>query len=228
MEDPEHAFIRFDEIIGAGEGQIPPGSTIHAAVLDLASIISNAMGAGGRIHRMLKPWEANYTWNDFVEGVEANDIEAASAPTIVAGTSERTPIVQGGYLTFQVTSDVQAWANGTPNYGWALLPWPYGSDGWGFGTSEQLDERNRPQLRVFYTPGSAPESITLQAPVVTANTVLVAVKGTATRTYSIERAGAITGAWTKIGEVTTAADGTATYTDNTPLPGAAFYRVVYP
>lgn len=228
MEDPEHAFIRFDEIIGAGEGQIPPGSTIHAAILDLASIISNAMGAGGRIHRMLKPWEANYTWNDFVEGVEANDIEAASAPTIVAGNSERTPIVQGGYLTFQVTSDVQAWANGTPNYGWALLPWPYGSDGWGFGTSEQLDERNRPQLRVFYTPGSAPESITLQAPVVTANTVLVAVKGTATRTYSIERAGAITGAWTKIGEVTTAADGTATYTDNTPLPGAAFYRVVYP
>ncbi len=79
-------LLRFDNIFGTGAGQVPPFAKIHAAVLDLTSTGSDHMGDGGTFNRMLIPWEATTaTWNFLVEGIQANDVEAASVPTVVAG-----------------------------------------------------------------------------------------------------------------------------------------------
>ena len=226
----EQVLIQFGDIIGTEPGQIPPGSRIDVAMLDLASMVGNAMGDGGTFHAMLKPWQHTDTWNMFDNGVTADGIEALEAPSVAVGNPTLAPNVQAAFHSFEVTTDVQAWARGArPNHGWVILPWVDAGDGWGFGTSEQAEERNRPQLRVFYTPGGVePERAVLQMPVYAAGSVVLTFSGDVDRTYSIRRVEALGGAWVTIGTATVGAGGTATFTDSSPLPGAAFYQVVYP
>jgi len=45
----------------------------------------------------------------------------------------------GAFNSFEVTSDVQAWASGAPNNGWGIIPWPGGGNGWGFAISEAAE-----------------------------------------------------------------------------------------
>lgn len=223
MEDSEHLLLRFDNIFGTGAGQIPPSAKIHAAVLDLDSTGSDAMGDGGTFNRMLIPWAATNTWNFFVDGLQADGVEAAVTLTVTAGSPTLDPNVQGGYNTFDVTTDVQMWANGTNNYGWAVLPWPYGGDGWAFYTADNATVALRPQLRVYYSYSAA----VMLMPVVSSSSVQVKFLGEIGKTYTVVRraVAAGTGAWTTLGTATVDEGGTATYTDNSPLPDAAFYRV---
>lgn len=226
QSDPEHVLLRFDDIIGAAAGQIPSGARIDAAVLDLGCVIGNAMGDGGKFHALLQTWEdTTSTWNFWVNGIQADGVEAATTPTAVAGNASLNPDVQAAYLSFELTSDVQAWTLGTrPNYGWAVLPWPNGGNGWGFATAEATVERNRPQLRVFYT-ANAGNNIVMLTPVWSPSSVQVSFTATVGNTYSVLRAPSVTGPWTPIGSATVQPNGTGTFTDNSPLAGAAFYIV---
>jgi hypothetical protein len=223
--DNEHVLVRFDNIIGSASDQIPPGATVHAAILDLGSTIGNAMGDGGKFHAMLVPWQDTNTWNSLVNGISADDVEAAANSTAVAGNASLNPNVQAGFLSFELTPDVQAWTLGTSsNNGWAILPWPSGSDGWGFATAQAGTERDRPRLRVFYTRGLAILSLTH-----TPTSVTVTFSGEVGKTYTVQRAGTVTGTYGSIGTATVVQpDGTGTFTDNSPLPSAAFYRISYP
>lgn len=226
----EQVLIQFGDIIGTEPGQIPPGSRIDVAMLDLASMVGNAMGDGGTFHAMLKPWQHTDTWTMLDNGVTADGVEALETPSVAVGNPTLAPNVQAAFHSFEVSPDVQAWVRGArPNHGWVILPWVDAGDGWGFGTSEQADERNRPQLRVYYTPGAVePEKAVLQMPVYAAGNVVLTFSGDIDRAYSIRRVGALGGAWVTIGTATVGAGGTATFTDSSPLPGAAFYQVVYP
>ncbi len=228
--DEEHVLLRFGDVVGSGPNQVPLGATIHAAMLDLAALFSNSPGHGGHFHAMLEPWEATNTWNMFTNGVQADGIEAVVAPSAVAGDTSLA-MVPGGYHSFEMTADVQAWAyDYRPNYGWVILPWEFGRDGFGIGSAEQAEEKARPQLRVYYSPGTIPQTdvITLQTPVWSPTSVQVKFTATANKTYSVQRAGTLGGTWETRGPATTGADGQATFTDNAPLAGAAFYRVIYP
>jgi hypothetical protein len=228
-QDPEIVLIRFEDVVGNEPGQVPPGATIHAAMLDFASVVGNAMGAGGKFHPMLQPWQDTDTWNTLGGGIKTDGVQATVNPSFVIGNENLTPLAQGGYHTLDVTTDVQAWSYNTrPNYGWAGLPWLFGRDGWAFSTSEATLEQNRPQLHVFYTPGTAPDIITLQTPAIIGGQVQLNFTGTAGRTYSIERTTTLGGAWSTIGTTTASGTGAATFTDATPPANAAFYRVVYP
>ena len=228
--DQDQVLIRFDQIIGTETNQVPAGARIDAAVIDLASVVGNAAGDGGRFFAMLSPWDGTATWNTLVGGIQTDGTEAALTPTVVAGSPGLDPNVQGAFNTFEVTTDVQAWANGTrTNYGWAILPWPGGGDGWGISSSEAATERERPQLRVFFTASAGNVSAAVIQPLTVGPTqVQVTFTGTAGKVYSIHRAPAITGTWTPIGTATVAGNGIGTFTDNAPLTGTAFYRVVYP
>ncbi len=159
--DPEHTLLRFDDIVGGGANRVPPGARVESAMLDLAAVVGNAPGDGGTLHALLQPWQdTNSTWNSWIEGIQANGVEAATTPTVTLGNPSRTPNVQGGLHALDVTSDVQAWVSGTrTNYGWVGLPWPGGTDGWGVATSEVSVERNRPQLRVYYTVATNPPPV---------------------------------------------------------------------
>jgi hypothetical protein len=225
--NPDEILIRFDNIIGTGPGQIPPNAQIHAAILDLASTGGSASGDGGQFYALLQPWDdTTATWNTWVNGIDPDGVEAALTPTVNAGYAARTPDVQGGYNSFEVTSDLAAWASGSRNnYGWAILPWPAGGDGWGINLSESGVERDRPQLRVFYSPNSnaiikslnwTPASVTLQ---------FIGVPGTV---YSVQRSGNVATGYGTIGTATAQSDGTAAFTDNSPLPTTGFYRITAP
>ncbi|MCA9129759.1 MAG: DNRLRE domain-containing protein [Planctomycetales bacterium] len=153
-------LLRFDDIIGATAGQIPAGATIVSAVLTLASTSSNAMGDGGMFFPMLTPWSDTDTWNTLVNGVSADGVEAASNFNTAAGNSSLAPNVQGGFNTFDVTADVQAWVNGSlANLGWAFLPWTSGTDGWGIRSSEFSVEAERPRLEVYWVLNELPVSV---------------------------------------------------------------------
>jgi len=231
-------LLRFDNIVGTGSNQIPPGATIQSAVVDLASVSPDAMGDGGRFYAMLQPWDdTTVTWNTFgTNGVVPDGIMAATIPTVVAGNTNRDPDVQGTLNSFEVTSDVQAWVSGTrTNFGWAVLPWAGGANGWGSRSAEWTSfvdpnflERERPLLRVYYTVGVTASPALIQRPLVSPVQVQVPFTGTPGVTYSVLRAPAVTGPWNSIGSVLVAPNGQATNTDSAPLSGRAFYRVVYP
>jgi hypothetical protein len=223
--NPEEVLLRFNNIAGPATNQIPPGSQVHVAMLDLASTVGAAPGHGGNFHAMLTPWQDTDTWNTLVDGVSADGVEAAATPSATAGNASLNPLVVGGYHSFEMTTDVQAWVNGTrPNYGWVGLPWPNGNDGWGIGLSENGTELNRPQLRVFYTPSIYIRSITL-AP----GSVTIVFSGIVGNTYSVRRDAIVNGAYSFIvGTATVQPDGSATVVDSSPPASAAFYRVSYP
>ena len=231
-------LLRFDDIIGGGTNQIPPGALIHSAVLELPCVGSDHMGDGGRFFAMLQPWDDTLvTWGTYgANGVQPDGIVAATTPTVLAGTSSLNPDVQGTINTYEVTSDVQAWANGTrANYGWAILPWPNGSNGWGIRSSEWSNfvyplepERERPQLRVMFTAGVFVVPAVIQTLTVFPTQVQVPFTGTIGKTYTVERAPVVTGPFGSIGTATVTGGGTATFTDASPLSAGAFYRVVYP
>jgi len=228
--DQDQVLIQFADLIGSGGSQIPPGAQIDAAFLDLGSVIGNATGDGGRFFAMMMPWDGTATWNSMVNGIQTDGVEAALTPTVVAGVPGLDQNVQGGYNSFEVTSDVQAWANGTrSNYGWAILPWPGGGDGWGFATSEAATERDRPQLRVYFSGVAANVSAAVLQPLSVGPTrVQVQFTGTPGKTYQILRAATVAGPWTSLGNATVAGNGTGSLVDNALLPDTAFYRVVYP
>jgi hypothetical protein len=223
-ENDEQVLLRFDNMVGTATNQIPPGSQIHAASLELAAVIGAAPGHGGNFYPMLAPWQDTDTWNTLVNGVSADGVEASTTPSATLGFAALTPAFVGGYHSFDMTSDVQAWVGGTKaNYGWVGLPWPNGADGVGFGTAEQSLEKNRPQLRVYYLPSIVIRSITRNS--TSATIVFTAVVG---NTYTVLRSATVNGTYTSIGTATVQPDGSATFVDNSPLASAAFYRISYP
>ncbi|WP_425614265.1 DNRLRE domain-containing protein [Anatilimnocola sp. NA78] len=149
-----HALIAFQNLVGSGAQQIPAGARVLSAELVLNT--TNA-GDGGTLHRMLKDWTGGSTWNYLGNGITADGIEAVQAFTAQVGSSSRSPNVPEGTTVINVTTDVQAWANGSANRGWAILPWAGSTDGWGFSPSEVGNVNFRPQLKVEWIPAPTAE-----------------------------------------------------------------------
>lgn len=137
-------LVRFDDIVSAKAGLIPPKSAIHSATLVVSAFDE---GTTVHLHRMLVPWKATATWTSLVAGVTADGLEASKQKDgftfgkISASTSA---------ISFDVTDTVQAWANGKPNYGWVFIN--TGGNGWDFYTAEFDDVKQRPKLVVEFTP----------------------------------------------------------------------------
>ena len=142
------ALLRFDSLFGAAANQIPPGATATSATLTLQ--IMN-QGSGFTVHRMIAPWSESSTWNSLVNGVSPNGTEAAATPVTSVGANDSNANVSTGSRNLTVTSAVQEWANGVANQGFALLPYPSGSDGVDFYTKEWSSVTQRPKLSVTFT-----------------------------------------------------------------------------
>jgi hypothetical protein len=150
---PAQGLIRFDNIIGNGPGQVPPGSHIVSATLRVNNDArsDNIM----RLHPMLAAWDESSTWNSLAGGISPNGIEAsADAEFAIEPGSSQTSVV------FVVSESLQRWVNGEANFGWALLP--TGTDGWAFNSAEAPTLTDRPILEVVYAlPVPEPGSGTL-------------------------------------------------------------------
>lgn len=144
--------MRFDDIIGDKELQVPPGSSVVSAKL-----IVSAFDQGDTVglHRMLVPFGRAPTWNSLIAGVSADDIEATrhkdsfTFGKIAASTSS---------IAFDVTDTVQDWVNGHPNHGWAFIN--AGGNGWDFYVSDFEKIEQRPKLVVIIrVPHSTSQSV---------------------------------------------------------------------
>jgi hypothetical protein len=145
-------LLQYANVFGAGANQIPLGAQILGASL---IVDSTNPGAGGTFHRMLSPWSNTSTWNSMVNGIQANNTESLTNPSITVGSSMLSPLVPiDRNLEIDVTQDLRAWASGVANHGWAILPWANGSDGWAFSPSEAGNQLLRPRLRVQWIPPS--------------------------------------------------------------------------
>jgi hypothetical protein len=137
-------LMRFDEIIGSGEEQIPARATIVSAKLVVSAF---DQGSTVNLHRMLVPFDDAATWDSLISGVSADGFEASrhkdgfTFGKIAASTS--------GAL-FDVTDTVQTWVNGQANHGWVFLN--TGGNGWDFYASEFDKVEQRPKLVVRFRP----------------------------------------------------------------------------
>lgn len=144
---PNQGLIAFDEIIGTATNQLPPDAEIERAVLALE--VFNA-GSGFAVHELLINWSENSTWQGFGGGVQANDVEAVSTPIDSFGSNNSSSNVDFGTLEVDVTETIEAYLDGSfTNHGWALLPFPSGTNGVDFFTSEFADVDLRPTLQIF-------------------------------------------------------------------------------
>lgn len=135
-------LMRFEDIIGAVPGRIPPHSRVRSA-----SLIVTAFDPGTTVnlHRMLVPWHRAATWNNLISGISADGLEATrhrESFTFGKITANKQKV------RFEVTDTVQAWVNGRPNHGWVFLN--TGANGWDFYASEHEDKESRPLLSVTF------------------------------------------------------------------------------
>ncbi|MBN2270186.1 MAG: tandem-95 repeat protein [Sedimentisphaerales bacterium] len=130
-----HAVIKFPNLIGSGPGQVPAGTTIASATLQ---VNCTNYGAMMQVYRVTSDWsEDTVTWNNPWTN-PGGDYDPA---IVVNGDCTAT-----GLRTIDVTEFVQAWSDGTPNYG-ILLTDSGATDGLDFDSSEGATP---PLLTVIY------------------------------------------------------------------------------
>jgi hypothetical protein len=137
----EFLLLRFDNLFGTGTNQIPAKSKILFASLTVQ--ITNT-GNEPKMHRMLVPWKETNTWESMIDGILADDVEAAvTEDQGFPGNGAKTVIPL-------LISTLQDWSNGTKtNYGWVFLPG--GTDGTDFSSSENSNVDERPLLTVVWS-----------------------------------------------------------------------------
>jgi hypothetical protein len=150
-------LLQFDDIFGGGSDQVPVGATILSAILTLQSTFENANGDPVHVHRMLADWWRSIghgcLWDNFVNGIQADGIEARTNVDTVILTKDLTvPFT----ITLDVTAAVRAWANGEPNYGWVFLA--TGDDDYAFNNGTATG----PRLEVSYAGASPALTIATQ------------------------------------------------------------------
>jgi hypothetical protein len=122
---------------------VSASATIQSATLTVCmqTIVSAAVGRTHGVYRITGDWdEMTATWNNF--------------PTF---NSTATDTITVPLLTqcvdFDVTADVQAWTDGTPNYGWLLKDATEvgGLTGVQYASKEHATQSQRPRLTITFT-----------------------------------------------------------------------------
>lgn len=140
-----YGLLRFDNIVGTGAGQIPPGTTITSAEIIMTFVDS---GDAGTLHEILVgPADQPTSFDDtdttcatFGDGIEPwAGVHYAEDP--VADIPGET-----GRVELDVTATVQKYSNGEKNMGWIFVP--TGGDGVDITSSEATPGGGPPKLTV--------------------------------------------------------------------------------
>ena len=158
--DERQMLIRFDNIFGAGVGQIPAGSKILSASLDLTT--ANRVSGDGTsgphgVAQLLVPFDSTTDWASL--GGDGASLDDGDISRPLANGVGNTPA--GTVGSFDVTSIVQNWLDGQTNNG--LLLRPGRNDGWALETTSAPTPANRPKLTVDFDPNPAPQPGTATA-----------------------------------------------------------------
>ena len=171
VADEKQLMIRFDEIFGAGPGQIPLGARITDAKLSLTTGESsgNARTPGPYgVAQLLVPFDASTTFNS----MSALGTGGAGGATYAGGQIAR-PLDRGyrgpieattnnGLVTTpaDVTSILQAWSSGQTNNGFAVTAGT--TDGWQIFTTGVVVPAGRPKLEVTFDTAPQPTTTTVR------------------------------------------------------------------
>ncbi len=144
----ERSLIQFDL------SQIPSGSSIVSAELYLYMYASTGPAIND-LHRITAPWtETGATWISWVTpGGDYDPIVTSSAQIVDTSAA---------WIKFDVTSDVQSFVDGTPNYGWLIKDYEEDSSNIrtiGYRPREYTSATLRPYLEVTYTTAAAHPAI---------------------------------------------------------------------
>jgi len=131
------SFVKFDV------SSIPASSTVSSANLTLCATVVASTTRTYDVHAVSADWvEMIITWSN--------------QPSVAASATDSTTTPSSpGCMTWDVAADVQAWVDGTSNYGWRVVdaaesaPGDYLSQ---FRTHENSVTAERPTLDVTYTP----------------------------------------------------------------------------
>ena len=143
------ALVRFDGVIGAN--QVPAGSTITNAtlVIDVPDDIDTPFyNPSFFVHPVIRDWNESSTWNSLSGGLTVGPDLAPAVGTFLGDS-----VPNGDSMRrINVTATVQAWANGVPNFGFAILPEIISGndDGIEIRSSENGNTILRPRLEVTY------------------------------------------------------------------------------
>jgi hypothetical protein len=159
---------------------IPAGSTVTSATLGLyhKDMLDTYAAFGAQAYRVVRAWtEAGATWSSASAGVAWGTAGCKNTSSDRAATSEYTVTVststRSGYVTWTVTSLVQAWVDGSyANQGLLLACSSCSSTGAEFYTRDNAS--NKPRLYVAYnaptatpTPTHTPTSTPTRTPTAT-------------------------------------------------------------
>ncbi len=150
------SLLSFDNMFGDGGNQIPLGSSISEATLRLYLYTGSGSGERG-LYRMTADWSGSSSWNSMGGGVTVGSQTEGSPDVTYSDPASQ------GFFDIDVTSSLQAWANGSLNKGWVILgtgaTWNYSF----YSSSDYSSASMRPTLTVSYTApvGGAPEPGTL-------------------------------------------------------------------
>lgn len=145
-------LIRFDGVIGTGDGQVPPDAVILKAELVLTTAVaSDAQSAGPFIvDRLTSAVDEATTYDAISAGAGFEGVRGIASGLPVAGFP---PLAQGEAGAADVTSIVRAWLGGEANHGFAIYSGGT-TDGWNYCTIGNPSAALRPQLRITYVTGT--------------------------------------------------------------------------
>lgn len=142
-----HAVVQFPNIVGNGEGKIPPETQIDSAILRV-----NCFNGGnlGKAYLLLESWnESQVTWNNRTSSAAWGNAGADGSVSRDSNAVNWTCNWPAEYKNFDMTRFVQNWTNGVANHGVVVIN--TGTDGFDFYTSEHTTPANWPMLIVNYT-----------------------------------------------------------------------------
>ena len=149
------SLLRFDGIIS--EAAIPPGSTIVSATLEIhvvEDIDTPFWNPYIDVYPVIRAWDEASSWNSLDGGLsQPQDL----APRWASFNGDNEP-EDNSIKLIGVSGLVQAWADGQPNWGVALLPEIIdgNDDGIEIATSEWGTLGQRPKLTVTFIPPPPP------------------------------------------------------------------------
>jgi len=146
------------QIFTSEGGPVPNGATINSATLWLYKYTNYDLTMV--MNRVLRNWvETQATWNNWSTGNAWTSQNAGGSGTDIEATSYAS-YYNGNFGTntwgsATVTTDVQAWSSGTPNYGWRFKTVTGGNDR-KFISRSNASTSLRPYLDIDYTATGGP------------------------------------------------------------------------
>ena len=143
------ALVRFDGIVGPNA--VPAGSTVVNAtlVIDVVDDIDTPLyNPNFLVHPVIRAWDESSTWNSLSGGLTVGADLGQSVATFPGDNSPDSDSMR----RIDLTSTVQGWVNGTPNWGVAILPQIISGndDGIDIRASENANTILRPRLEVTF------------------------------------------------------------------------------